>query len=190
LRRLRETPVHLRISAGSPQNCRRIIAIALRTRSGGERMAGERTQPAVLQELRAWFESFGKHVAAVDFANARTMFSKDAQGFGTYTDVLDGRDAIEREQWRTVWPTIADFRFDLERLSVRASPDGLLAVAMVTFDSTGFAADGTGFDRPGRATLAFVREGPQAPWHAVHSHFSLNRGVLQRSFGERLEAGG
>jgi ketosteroid isomerase-like protein len=153
-------------------------------------MAGNHADAAALRELRGWFETFGAHVAAVDFAAARPMFAEDALGFGTFANVLEGREAIEREQWRTVWPTIEDFRFDLERLQVRTSPDGLLALAMITFTSFGFKADGTRFERPGRATLAFARARADAPWLAVHSHFSLNRGVLQRSFAERPEAGG
>jgi ketosteroid isomerase-like protein len=152
-------------------------------------VAGSTASASALDGVRDWLATFGGHVAAVNFAAARPLFDEDALGFGTYSDLLAGREAIEREQWRAVWPTIESFRFVLERLRGGVSGDGRLAYAVVPFASTGIAQDGTRFERPGRATLVLTRDGPQAPWRAVHSHFSLNRGVPQRSYGRRPEAG-
>ncbi len=135
--------------------------------------------------VRAWFAAFGAHVAALDYAAARPFFAEDAVGFGTWADVIVGRAAIEREQWRSVWPTIEDFRFELDTLRVHVSPDGTLACAVVAWSSRGIAPDGGRFHRPGRATVALARAERGAPWRALHSHFSLNRDVPQRSHGRR-----
>jgi ketosteroid isomerase-like protein len=132
-----------------------------------------------------WLARWGRLVAAVDFAGARALFDPAVVAFGTHMDVVEGLERLEADQWRSVWPTIADFRFDLASLSCRFSPDRLMALAVVTWGSTGFAADGTPFDRPGRATVGLERQAPGAPWRGIHTHLSLNRGVPQRSFEKR-----
>jgi len=50
------------------------------------------------------------------------------------------------------------------------------------FDSTGYARDGTGYDRQGRATVAFAREQVADDWVARHTHMSLFRDVPTQSF--------
>ena len=136
--------------------------------------------------VRAWFETLAAHVRAVDFVGARPIFAPDMIAFGTFTDFMTGRDTAEQQQWRNVWQHIDDFRF---RTDIRAivSPDRLQAVGMAIFDSTGYRQDGTSYDRPGRATVVFVRESIDAPWVAQHTHLSLFRDVPTRSFKDKPE---
>jgi len=54
---------------------------------------------------------------------------------------------------------------------------------MAVFDSTGYRADGSPYDRPGRATVAFGRNRIGTDWIARHTHMSLFRGVPAQSFG-------
>jgi ketosteroid isomerase-like protein len=106
--------------------------------------------------------------------------------FGTFTDFMTGREAVEQQQWRNVWPHIDNFCF---RPDVRAlvSPDRLQAVGMAIFDSTGYRQDGTPYDRPGRATVVFVRADVASRWLAQHTHLSLFRDVPTRSFKHKPE---
>ena len=152
-------------------------------------MTGFDAPEGEVQAIRDWFAAFGRHVDAVDFAAGRALFAEDAMGFGTFTDVIEGRENLEREQWRAVWPTIEDFRFDLDSLRAGVSGDRRLAFAVLTFSSTGLDAQGGRFPRPGRVTVLFGRESPGDPWSAVHSHISLHRGVPQQSHGDKPEAG-
>ena len=90
---------------------------------------------------------------------------------------------LEKNQWRNVWGTIADFHFIVDELQSGVSGDGLQAWAVVPWTSTGFHEDGTTFDRPGRATVVFTRNTADGPWRAIHTHISLAPGTPQRSFG-------
>jgi ketosteroid isomerase-like protein len=132
-------------------------------------------------EIRAWFETLQRCVRAVDYATARAIFAPDVVSFGTRADLVRGLDALQAQQWSGVWPMIAGFTFDLERLHV--AEDGAVAWAAVVWTSTGFQEDGTPFPRPGRATVAFARR--DGRWLATHTHFSLNPGTPARSFGRR-----
>ena len=132
-----------------------------------------------------WFDTWSGYVASVDFASARALFEPDVIGFGTWMDVVEGLDKLEAMQWRNIWPTIADFRFLIETLQVRVSPDRCLAVGVIVWDSTGFHEDGSAYPRPGRATVALRRDRPGAPWKGIHTHLSLNRGVPQKSYGRK-----
>jgi ketosteroid isomerase-like protein len=108
-------------------------------------------------------------VRAVDFVRARDIFADDVVAFGTFAAVVVGRDALERDQWRNIWPHIREFTFRLGELQVLGSHAQVCAV--VPWDSLGVRPDGTTFDRPGRATL--VLEPRDTGWVATHSHFSL-----------------
>jgi ketosteroid isomerase-like protein len=142
--------------------------------------------PDDLAGVKTWFEALASHVRAVDFAGARPIFAADMIAFGTFTDFMTGRDAAEQQQWRNVWQHIDEFRF---RSDIRAivSPDRLMAVGMGIFDSTGYREDGTSYDRPGRATVVFVRDAVGQPWIAQHTHLSLFRDVPTRSFKSKPE---
>lgn len=136
-------------------------------------------------EIERWFGAWSEHVAAVDFAPALELFEGNIASFGTHMDVVEGLDRLAENQWRNVWPTIEDFRWNLETLKVGVSPDRLFAIGVITFSSTGIAEDGGRFDRPGRGTVAFARAAVDAPWKGVHTHVSLNPGTPQKSNGER-----
>ncbi len=135
--------------------------------------------------IRDWFATWGSFVAAVDFESARPLFDPAVIGFGTFMDTVTGLDNLEQRQWRSIWPTIQDFRFNLDSLKCVVSEDRLLAVAAITWGSTGIGEDGRPFDRPGRATVGLVRAATDAPWRGMHTHFSLNPGTPQTSYGDR-----
>ena len=135
--------------------------------------------------IEAWFARWTEHVAAVDFAPALELFADNIASFGTHTEVVEGLEALSTNQWRSVWPTIEEFRWNLETLKVGVSPDRLFAMGILTFSSTGIAADGSRYDRPGRGTVAFARDRVDAPWKGVHTHISLNPGVPHPSHGSR-----
>ncbi len=142
-------------------------------------LADGRIRAAIL----AWLEVFAGHVRAVDYASARPMWHPDLLAFGTYNDVIQGLETAIATQWDNVWPRTAEFAFDLAGTHVLATADGAMAVAVTPWTSTGFHADGSRFDRPGRATMVFAPDG--TAWRCVHSHMSLNRGVPQASHGNR-----
>jgi ketosteroid isomerase-like protein len=134
-------------------------------------------------EILEWLEVFAGFVREVDYGSARPMWHPDLLAFGTYSDVIQGLETAIATQWDNVWPRTAEFAFDLATTHVLASADGGMAVAITPWTSKGFHQDGTQFDRPGRATLVFARDGEA--WRCVHSHMSLNRGVPQASFASR-----
>jgi ketosteroid isomerase-like protein len=139
----------------------------------------------VTEDLRIWFTQWAEYVRARDFESARALFHPDVIGFGTHMRVVSGLDNLERDQWRSVWGTIEDFVFLTDDLHASVSGDGLQAWAVVPWSSTGFLEDGSTFDRPGRATVIFVRDSVDDEWQAVHTHISLAPGTPQRSFGRR-----
>jgi ketosteroid isomerase-like protein len=120
---------------------------------------------------------------AVDYEGARRIFDPDMVAFGTFTDFMLGRDNVERQQWRNVWGTIADFRYDLDSVAAFVSADRLQAVGLGIWQSTGFGPDGTPFERPGRTTVVLRRPSTSATYIAVHTHMSLFRGTPDRSYG-------
>ena len=115
-------------------------------------------------EVAAWVAGWSAEVAAADIRAGRRRFADGMIAFGTHADIVEGRDAVEAEQWSQIWPAIDDFSFDLDRLR---------------------AGDGTRFDRPGRATIVLERPSSGDPWLGTHTHFSLGRGVPSETHGER-----
>ncbi len=134
--------------------------------------------------VTTWFEQWGECVAAADFAGARALFVQDVVGFGTYRDRVKGLDALEHGQWRSIWPSIRDFAFDLNSLEILFSPDARQAVAMIIWNSTGIRTDGTAYPRPGRATVVLRRD--EGVWRGLHTHFSLSPAASESSFGDEL----
>jgi ketosteroid isomerase-like protein len=128
-----------------------------------------------------WLAAFSTYVRDVDYASARPLFHPQILAFGTHRDVLPDREAWIAQQWDNVWPRTEDFRFDLANAHVLAA--GAMAVVIAPWTSTGFHPDGQKFDRPGRATMVFHRDGDR--WIGVHTHLSLNRGVPQTSHADR-----
>ena len=139
---------------------------------------GVTTVHDVLEPLRDWFRDWNACLLAVDFARARQLFGGDVSGFGTHADIVFGLDRLEAEQWRNVWPKIADFRFHVEAL--HGAIIGAHAWAACPWSSTGFHEDGARFPRPGRATV--ILKHTADGWRGVHTHFSLNPGTPGRTF--------
>lgn len=139
------------------------------------------------EELKNWFDTWAGYVSDVDFEPARALFHPEVVGFGTYMEYVRGLDALEAQQWRSIWGTISDFRFLTDRLICGVAGDGQQAWGIVPWTSTGYNVDGTTFERPGRATVLFVRDDQDANWLAIHTHISLSPGTPQRSYGNRGE---
>src|SRR5689334_8616539 len=104
---------------------------------------------------RAFLTEMQACVRASDFPRARTLFDPNVIAFGTYTAILTGRDQLESDQWRNVWPRIRDFTFRLDE--ARCIGDADVVCVVVPWDSTGAGADDEAFPRPGRATLVLMR---------------------------------
>jgi ketosteroid isomerase-like protein len=136
--------------------------------------------------VKHWFETLAEHVRSVDYIGARPIFAADMIAFGTFSDFMIGQPAAEKAQWRNVWENIDGFAWRPD-LRVIVSPDRLQAVGMGIFDSTGYLKDGAAYDRPGRATVVFVRGSVGAPWLAQHTHLSLFRNVPTQSFKGKPE---
>jgi len=134
-----------------------------------------------------WYDRWGALVAEVNFKPARAMFAEDAIAFGSKVEMMSSQPQLEREQWRAVWPSIEDYRYDLATLEVVMSPDRLMAMGAVIFRSTGLHPDGKPFERNGRATCTLMRPAVGAPWVCTHSHISLKPGTPWTSHGNRPE---
>src|SRR3954452_17412018 len=130
-----------------------------------------------------WLGCFSGYVREVDYATARPLYHPDVLAFGTHRDVIPGLAAWQATQWDNVWPKTTDFRFDTDATQILVSADLSMATVVAPWTSTGYAQDGTPFDRPGRATMVFNRL--DGAWLCTHSHMSLNRGVPQQSHAER-----
>lgn len=130
-------------------------------------------------------EQFAACVRAVDYASARWLWHPRVLAFGTHMAVVEGLERFIAEQWRSVWPTIDDFRFSLPECRFLVASDRSMATVIAPWTSTGHAADGSTYPRAGRATLVFVMTGDG--WRAIHSHMSLARGVPSPSHGRKPE---
>src|SRR5258707_6776277 len=108
--------------------------------------------PEDLALVQKWFRCLSEQVQAVDFAGAHRLFAEDMIAFGTFENFITGRDAVERAQWRNVWPVTSGFRYRMDDIRALVSPDRLFAIGMAVFDSTGNHNDGLPYDRPGRTT--------------------------------------
>jgi len=137
-----------------------------------------------LEHVKAWFRRLSEHVQAVDFAGAHRLFAEDMIAFGTFTDFMIGRDLAEQKQWRNVWGTIRNFRYDLDKVEAIVSADRLTAVGMAVWQSDGYHPNGDRFDRPGRTTVTLGRKAVGDPFVATHTHMSLFRGTPEQSFGK------
>ena len=140
--------------------------------------------PEDLAAVRAWFDALSGHCRAIDYEGARAIFAEDMIAFGTFTDFMSGRDLAEQKQWRNVWGTIRNFRYDLAKVEAIVSADRLTAVGMGVWQSDGYHPNGDRFDRPGRTTVTLGRKAVGDPFVATHTHMSLFRGTPEQSFGK------
>lgn len=140
------------------------------------------------RSLADFFERWGTLVGNVDFKRARNIYTDDVIAFGSLGKMMTSRDALEAEQWRAVWPTLADYKHDLSTLELIVSPDRLMAVGAVMARSVGIHEDASHFDRPVRVTASLMREAIGAPWFITHTHVSLVPGTPAPSHGSRAEA--
>lgn len=138
--------------------------------------------------IAEFFERWGALVGNVDFKRARELYAEDVIAFGSLGKMTTSREALEAEQWRAVWPTLADYTHDLSTLEVIVSPDRLMAMGAVIARTVGIHKDGTHFDRPVRVTATLMREAVGAPWFMTHTHVSLVPGTPAPSHGNRPEA--
>jgi ketosteroid isomerase-like protein len=152
-------------------------------RNESETLVTPRAEGGVRAEIGAWLDEFSDEVANLRFDDAATRFRPDVVSFSSFRDVVTGIDQFVNAQWRSVWPSIVDFRLETDKMHVNVSPDELMAAVACTWTSTGFDTDGTPFDRPGRCTVVLERDRPGDAWLGVQGHFSLHRGVPQQSFG-------
>lgn len=125
--------------------------------------------PNLAEVARAFLLEMQTCVRSVDFERARPLFADDVVAFGTFAAVVLGRDRLEHEQWRNVWPAVRDFTFRLDEMHCLGTAEALCVV--VPWDSLGRLSNDETFNRPGRATLLLVPRDDR--WVAAHSHFSL-----------------
>jgi ketosteroid isomerase-like protein len=140
------------------------------------------------RSIADFFARWGSLVGNVDFKRARELYTEDVIAFGSLGKTMTSRDALEAEQWRAVWPTLADYTHDLSTLEVIVSPDRLMAMGAVIARTIGVHQDGSHFDRPVRVTATLMRDAVGAPWHMTHTHVSLVPGTPAPSYGNRPEA--
>ena len=131
-----------------------------------------------------WFQVWEKQVQKKDFEAAKKLFENDVVSFGTWMNVVEGLDKLCSDQWKNIWPTINNFKFVSNTLFIQISPDRLLANSILVWNSTGYKKNGNSFKRNGRATVVLKRSNLDHSWKGIHTHFSLNRGIPQESFGK------
>ena len=141
--------------------------------------------PDDLAAVRAWFDALSTHCRAIDYEGARPIFADDMIAFGTFTDFMHGRDLAEQKQWRNVWGTIRNFRYNLDTVEAIVSADRLTAIGMGVWTSDGFHPNGDRFDR-GRphhrrrsaARRSAIRSSPPTPT------CRCIRGTPEQSYGK------
>jgi ketosteroid isomerase-like protein len=133
--------------------------------------------------IKSWFLKWEKHVQNKQYSLAKKLFENDVVSFGTWMDVVQGLDQLKLNQWENIWPTINEFKFLTSTLFIQLSQDKLFANSILIWDSVGYNQDNTSFKRSGRATVTLKRDNFNSNWKGIHTHFSLNRGIPQQSFG-------
>ena len=131
-----------------------------------------------------WFQVWEKQVQNKDFEAAKKLFENDVVSFGTWMNVVQGLDKLYSDQWKNIWPTINNFKFVTNTLFIQISQDRLLANSILVWNSTGYKKNGNSFKRNGRATVILKRSNLDNSWKGIHTHFSLNHGIPQESFGK------
>jgi ketosteroid isomerase-like protein len=121
-----------------------------------------------------WLKEWERLINEVDFAAARRLFSEHVVSFGTLAEVLRGLDELEHQQWRKIWPTIADFTFEGPNILTFDDAPGIASI-IVLWHSKGRTKDGGWYPRKGRATLILKEE--KSGLRCIHSHLSMEPGI-------------
>jgi ketosteroid isomerase-like protein len=121
-----------------------------------------------------WLRQWETMINAADFAGARLLFSPDVISFGTLTGFMAGLQELEALQWRRIWPTLKDFKFD-DPIILRTSEPAPSAVIVSLWHSRGKTSGGDWYDRKGRATLVLRLENDLL--RCCHSHLSMEPGI-------------
>jgi hypothetical protein len=133
--------------------------------------------------VKLWFDVWEEYVQDRNFELAKNIFDNEVVSFGTWLDVVEGLDQLCSGQWKNIWPTINNFKFLTDTLFIQISPDRLFVNAILVWNSLGYDQKQNSFLRTGRATVTLKRVNLNSNWKGIHTHFSLNRGVPQQSFG-------
>ena len=122
-----------------------------------------------------WLKTWEGLINACDYQNARLLFAPDVIGFGTVAGATHGIDQLEAMQWRKIWPTIRNFRFDAPLINIACHGNPELAVIATTWRSDGRTGDEGWYKRRGRTTLLLRDSGNT--FACIHSHFSMEPGT-------------
>ena len=123
-------------------------------------------------EALEWLKEWERLINDVDFEGARPLFADSVVSFGTVAEVLYGLDQLEAMQWRKIWPTIRDFKFEEPKILV--SKPGI-ATLVVLWHSRGKTKNGGWYRRKGRATLVLKKA--KGGLRCIHSHLSMEPGI-------------
>jgi len=121
------------------------------------------------KNIQDWLQGFSRAVQERDIASAKNLFHDEVVSFGTVCFRAEGLSELADRQWQAVWPHTVNFDFDYPSIVVLA--DGDHSAVLVNWSSRGLAADGSTFDRRGRATIILQKD--TTGWKAIHTHFSL-----------------
>jgi len=84
-----------------------------------------------------------------------------------------GRDLAERKQWRNVWGTIRNFRYDLDKVEAIVSGRPADAVGMGVWQSDGYHPNGDRSTVPAAPTVTLAARRWAIRSSATHTHMSL-----------------
>jgi ketosteroid isomerase-like protein len=132
--------------------------------------------------IKSWFDIWEIYVQNREYESAKNLFQEDVVSFGTWMDVVQGIEKLCSGQWKNIWPTITDFKFLTNTLFIQISPDRLFSNSILVWDSLGYQKGGKSYKRSGRASVVLKRLSLDDSWKGIHTHFSLNRGVPQKSY--------
>jgi ketosteroid isomerase-like protein len=128
----------------------------------------------VKAEALEWLKQWERMINAMDFEAARPLFADSVVSFGTFAGFLYGLDQLEAHQWRKIWPTITDFKFEEPNILFSKDDPGTATLA-VLWHSRGRAKNGGWYPRKGRATL--ILKNDKGSLRCIHSHLSMEPGI-------------
>jgi ketosteroid isomerase-like protein len=123
-------------------------------------------------ELLEWFVTFADCVRRRDYTSAELLFADRVIAFGTRNEVLDGIAELRERQWQPTWNATRDFRFLSDTVHVEIGAGGAHGWGTALWTSLGEPGDRPPFERRGRASFVFARDGGR--WRCTHSHLSMS----------------